>query len=88
MAKRIEEHSFSVEMKSEHCVRRMSFFDKENGKVFFEGFLGELTNVSVVEGLMLEIEGVNGVLRVDISQKEMESYLDEKKTAPHGVEKQ
>ena len=88
MTKRIEEHSFSVEMKSEQCVKRMSFLDKENGKVFFEGFLGELTGVSMVEGLMLEIEGVNGVLRVDITQKEMDSYLDEKKTAPHGGEKQ
>ena len=75
-------------MKSEHCVRRMSFLDKENGRVFFEGFLGKLTNVSMVEGLMLEIEGINGVLRVDISQKEMENYLDEKKTAPRGAEKQ
>ena len=88
MAKRIEEHSFSVEMKSEHCVRRMSFLDKDNGQVFFEGFLGELTNVSMVEGLMLEIEGVNGVLRVDITQKEIESYLDAKKTATHGGEQQ
>jgi hypothetical protein len=88
MAKRIEEHSFSVEMKSEHCVRRMSFLDKENGKVFFEGFLGELTSVSMVEGLMLEIEGINGVLRVDITQKEMESYLDAKKTPLQGGEQQ
>ena len=88
MAKRIEEHSFSVEMKSEQCVRRMSFLDKENGKVFFEGFLGELTGVSMVEGLMLEIEGVNGVLRVDITQKEMDSCLDAKKTAAHGGEQQ
>ena len=75
-------------MKSEHCVRRMSFLDKENGKVFFEGFLGELTNVSMVEGLMLEIQGVNGVLRVDITQKEMDGYLGAKKTATHGGEQQ
>ena len=75
-------------MKSEHCVRRISFLDKENGRVFFEGFLGELTNVSMVEGLMLEIEGINGVLRVDISLKEMDSYFGEKKNAPHGGEKQ
>jgi hypothetical protein len=88
MTKRNEEHSFSVEMKSENCVRRMSFLDKENGKVFFEGFLGELTSVSMVEGLMLEIQGANGVLRVDITQKEMESHLDAKKNAAHGGEQQ
>lgn len=88
MRKKVDEHSFSVEMNSEHCVRRMSFLDKENGQVFFEGFLGELKNVAMVEGLMLEITGVNGILRVDISQEEMEKYLDTKKTATIGGEQQ
>jgi hypothetical protein len=75
MAKQIDEHSFSIEMTSEHCVRRMSLLDRENGQVFFEGFLGELKNVSMVEDLMLEITGVNGILRVDISKEEIEKFL-------------
>jgi len=79
MSKRTEEHSFSVEMKSERCVRRISFLDKENGKVFFEGFLGELKNVAMVEGVMLEIEGRNGVLKLDITRQEMEKCLNPKK---------
>jgi hypothetical protein len=79
MGKRTEEHSFSVEMKSERCVRRISFLDEENGKVFFEGFLGELKNVAMVEGVMLEIEGRNGVLKLDITQQEMEKCLNPKK---------
>jgi hypothetical protein len=80
MGKRTEEHSFSIEMKSEHCVKRMSFLDKENGKVFFEGFLGKLQNVAMVEGVMLEIEGRNGILKLDITQQEMEKCLNPKKT--------
>ena len=87
MGKRVEEHSFSIEMKSEHCVRRMSFLDKENGHVFFEGFLGELKNVSMVEGVMLEIEGINGILKLDITQQEMEKCLAIKNTKKHGSEK-
>jgi hypothetical protein len=79
MGKKTEEHSFSIEMKSEHCVRKMSFFDKENGKVFFEGFLGKLENVAIVEGVMLEIEGRNGILKLDITQQEMEKCLARKK---------
>jgi hypothetical protein len=79
MGKKTEEHSFSIEMKSEHCVRKMSFFDKENGKVFFEGFLGKLENVAMVEGVMLEIEGRNGILKLDITQQEMEKCLTRKK---------
>ncbi len=79
MTKKVNQHSFSIEMNSEHSVRRMSFLDKENGKVFFEGVLGELKNVTMVEDLMLEITGANGILRVDISQKEMKKHLNTKK---------
>ena len=81
MTRKVDQHSFSIEMKSEQCVRRMSFLDKENGQVFFEGFFGELKNVAMVEDLMLEITGVNGILRVDISKEEMEKFLCAKKAA-------
>jgi hypothetical protein len=84
MGKKMTKHAFSIEMKSEQCVRRMSFLDKENGKVFFEGFLGELTNVIMVEGVMLEIEGRNGVLKLDITQQEMEKCLNPKKANDRG----
>jgi hypothetical protein len=53
----------------------MSFFDKETGTVFFEGFLGELRNVAIVENVLLEIEGKNGVLKLDITQQEMAKCL-------------
>ena len=79
MGKRTEEHSFSIELKSEQCVRRMSFLDKETGVVFFEGFLGELRNVVMVEGVMLEIEGENGVLKLDTTQQEIKKCLSPKK---------
>lgn len=79
MGKRTAEHSFSIEIKSERYIQRISFRDKENSKVFFEGFLGELKNVVMVEGVMLEVEGKNGVLKLDITQQEMEKCLNPKK---------
>jgi hypothetical protein len=88
MGKRAKEHSFSIEMKSERCVRRMSFLNEENGHIFFEGFLGELKNIAMVEGVMLEIEGRNGVLKLDITQQEIEKCLALKKTSEHGGEQQ
>ena len=88
MVKRIEEHSFSVEMKTEGAVRRMSFLDNENGHVFFEGFLGELKNINMIEGVMLEIEGNNGTFKLDITQKEIEKCLVPKKPIQTGGEKQ
>ena len=80
MGKKAEEHSFSIEMKSENCVRRMSFFDKENGHVFLEGFLGKLKNIIIVEDVMLEIEGKNGVIKLDITRQEIEKGLTSKQT--------
>jgi len=88
MVKRVEEHSFSVEMKSEHSVRRMSFLDKENANILIEGFLGDLKEVSLVEGLMLQIEGANGVLRIDITREDLKGCLDVKKAIGFGGEQQ
>ena len=88
MGKKAEEHSFSIEMKSENCVRRMSFFDKENGYVFFEGFLGNLKNIAIVEDVMLEIEGKNGVIKLDITRQELEKGLTSKKTNEQPGEQQ
>jgi hypothetical protein len=79
MGKRAEEHSFSIELKSERCVRRISFLDEENSTVFFEGFLGELKNVVMVEDVMLEIEGKNGVLKLDITKEEMQKCFAKKR---------
>jgi hypothetical protein len=87
MGKRVEEHSFSIEMKSEHSVRRMSFLDEENGHVFFEGYLGELRNISMVEGVMLEIEGINGILKLDITQQDMEKCFAAKPSEQGGEQR-
>ncbi len=86
MGKRIQEHSFSIEMNSKESVRSISFHSKENGHIFFEGFLGKLRNVSLVEGVMLEIEGSNGILKLDVTQQEFEYFLLSKKTNSNGGE--
>ena len=62
----------------------MSFLDEENANILFEGFLGELKEVSFVEGLMLQIEGANGVLRVDITQEDLKGCLDIQKASALG----
>ena len=75
MKRQAEEHSFSVEMKSEGAVRKMSLSENENEHFFVEGYLGKLENVSVIEGLMLQIDGVNGTLRLDITEQELQRGL-------------
>jgi len=43
--------------------------------VLVEGFLGELEEVSLVEGAMLELRGSNGVLRMDLKEEELEKLF-------------
>lgn len=87
MSKKDEGHSFSIEMASERCVSRLTFLDEENGHVFFEGFLGKLKNINVVEDVMLEIEGKNGVLKLDITRQELEKSLASNQTSKQTGEK-
>ena len=62
----------------------MSFLEEGSSDVFFEGFLGQLKNLAMVEGVMLEIEGKNGVLKLDITQQEIEKCLEQNRTNKRG----
>ena len=68
-------HAFSIEMKSRRHVKCISVSEGSQENVFFEGFLGELESLSLIEGEMLEIEGANGVLRIDIKTEELTKQL-------------
>ena len=69
------EHSFSIEMKSKNHVRHISVSNESRDRVLFEGFLGSLQDLSMVEGKVLEIKGTNGVLRVDITEGDLRRML-------------
>jgi hypothetical protein len=65
------EHTFSVEMRSKRHVKSISISDEAHDRVLFEGSLGELIELSLVEGDVLEFEGVNGVLRVTVTEEQL-----------------
>lgn len=65
-----KEHVFTIELRSNRDIRGASF-DGE-GKVFVEGSLGTLKVARFVEDLVLEIVGDHGMLRVDLSSKDLE----------------
>lgn len=68
-------HVFSVEMKSKRHVRSISISNEARDRVLFEGDLGELEEVAFIEGSMLEVRGTNGVLRVELGQRETEKLM-------------
>jgi hypothetical protein len=73
------EHSFSIEMKSKKHVKHISLSNESQEHVLFEGSLGELEELSMVEGAVLEVRGVNGVLRIDLSEEELRKIFSQKK---------
>ncbi len=73
------EHAFSVDMNSKKHVRHMSLSNESHERVLFEGVLGELKDLSMVEGVVLEITGANGILRIDLSEEEIRKMLFQKK---------
>jgi len=68
-------HIFSIEMISKKYVKQISVSDESHDRVFFEGFLGDIEELGFVNGGMLEIKGVNGTFRMDISEEELRAVF-------------
>ncbi len=64
-------HTFSVELNSKKYLKLITIPNDVEGTVSIEGFLGELEMVSLVEGVMLEIQGTNGSLKMDLKEEEL-----------------
>ena len=65
-------------MKSKEDIKQISFSSNGNNFVLFEGFLGKLEKVSMVEDIMLEIKGQNGILRIDLKKDELKHLFSVK----------
>ena len=64
-------HSFSIEMSSRKGIDNLSI----NGGSTIEGDLGDNISFEVIEGIMLQISGENGVFRLDLREGESEALL-------------
>jgi hypothetical protein len=71
----MREHTFSVELKSKEYMKRVAIPNEAGDTVLIEGFLGELEAVDLVEGVMLEVKGANGILRMDLKEEELNTLL-------------
>jgi hypothetical protein len=69
------EHTISVDIKSKKYVKSISISDEAHDRVLFEGNLGELLELSLIEYNILELVGVNGVLRVGVSEEQLRKVL-------------
>jgi hypothetical protein len=75
---KIDEHMFSIELKSKEYLKNIILTNPGTGNVLMEGFLGQLETLSFTEGIMFEIKGSKGSLRMDLSKKELKRLLPKK----------
>ena len=67
--------SFSVQLSSKECVKHVSLSDSKKDEVLFEGFLGELESLGIIEDAVVEFKGSSGVLRIDLTRDELVRLL-------------
>ena len=75
---KVRERGFSVEMTSKEHVRSLIVSDESQGKVLFEGNLGELQELGMVEEIVLQVRGTKGTLRIDLEESEFVKMLEKK----------
>ena len=71
------EYAFSVDLKSKQQVKNISISDESPDRVLFEGNLGKQLKLSLVEGDVLEFSGVNGILRISVTEDQLRRALKE-----------
>jgi len=70
-----KERVFTIELKSKRNLKNLTLTNDGNDTVLLEGSIGELIQATFTEGIILEVIGKNGVLRIDLA-------VDEIKKAP------
>ena len=71
-------HEFSIEMKSKKYVKNITISDRTHDRVVFEGDLGEFESLTLVDDYVLEFIGANGVLRLAVTEQQLQNALTEK----------
>ena len=56
------------------CRKHVSLSSDPQQRVFFEGAMGELKELSMVEEAV-EIKGANGILRIDIGEDDLRNKV-------------
>ena len=73
MEKMLKERCFSIELKSKVNLKNITLTNGGHESVLIEGTLGQLKHAEFAEGIILEVVGDNGVLRINLSQNEIKT---------------
>jgi hypothetical protein len=68
----VKERVFTVELKSKRNLKNVTLTNGSSDSVLVEGTIGEFIQASFAEGVILEVVGKHGVLRVDLREDEIQ----------------
>jgi hypothetical protein len=71
MEKTMKERFFSVELKSKVNLKNILLSNGGHENVLVEGTIGELQRAEFADGIILEVVGDKGVLRINLAQEEI-----------------
>jgi hypothetical protein len=77
---RNKERVFSVELKSKRNLKNVTLTNGSGDSVLVEGTIGELVQATFAEGIILEIIGKNGILRIDLREDEIKKTTEQNRT--------
>jgi hypothetical protein len=66
-----KERVFSVELTSKRDLKSITLANGFSDSVLVEGTIGELVHATFAEGIILEVVGKNGILRIDLREDEI-----------------
>jgi len=75
-----KERVFSVELKSKRDLKNVTLTNGSNDGVLVEGTIGELVQATFAEGIILEVVGKNGILRIDLEEDEIKKTTEQSRT--------
>jgi hypothetical protein len=83
MKKKFEENErfFSVELKSGLNLKNVTLTNEGQQNVLIEGSIGELQRAEFSEGIILEVVGDKGVLRINLALDEINQKENQEKEA-------
>lgn len=72
-----KERVFSVELESKRNLKNVTLANGSSYSVLVEGTIGDLVKASFAEGIILEIVGKKGILRIALGEDEIKKTTDQ-----------
>ena len=75
-----KERVFSIELKSKQNLKNVTLTNGSSDTALIEGTIGELVHATFTEGVILEVAGKTGILRIDLREDEITKTPEQNRT--------